>query len=300
MVELPRATYKRSLLAPKLEDTSINARVLHRGGPHYRLFSVDTIACRVVFSGIFSFTFLSIAFMASAPVRYAIYYAPKASSMFGKTGRCWLGRDASNGQIIEQPTFPGVSAGLFYSLTANPRRYGFHATLKAPFRLADGCTETTLLERACDFSRRQDRIQLSRLEVDMSGGFLALHSAGKAVTGSINAFAQDCVASFDDLRAPINSSDRARRARSLLTYRQDQLLERWGYPHTEEAFRFHMTLTGGLEAIDHATRESLQAGARNIFDAVFDSEAIVLDAITIFREEKTGLPFKAWKRFEFA
>lgn len=244
--------------------------------------------------------FMSIDRMASASRRYAIYYAPKPSSPLSEVGRRWIGRDAESGRIIEQPTLLGVPAALFHSLTANPRRYGFHATLKAPFRLADGCSEAALLERARDFSRYRTRFQLSPLQTDISGGFLALRCANDVViSASVCALAQDCVESFDDLRAPMDNNDRARRLRSSLTYRQNQLLERWGYPYTEEAFRFHMTLTDRLETVDQVVCEMLREGARRLFDAVADGGPTALDAITIFREEKAGLPFKAWKRFEF-
>lgn len=49
--------------------------------------------------------------------------------------------------------------------TALPRRYGFHGTIKAPFRLAEGHSEAALLRDLMYFSGRQDPFTLPQLIV---------------------------------------------------------------------------------------------------------------------------------------
>jgi len=45
-----------------------------------------------------------------------------------------------------------------------------------------------------------------------------------------------------------SAAELARRRAAGLTQRQDTLLLRWGYPYVMEEFRFHLTLTGKLDA----------------------------------------------------
>ena len=77
--------------------------------------------------------------------RYALYFAPAAGSAWDRFGASWLGRSAHTGVSLAQPEIRGLDAARFRALTGAPRRYGFHATLKPPFRLAAGCTPDDLL-----------------------------------------------------------------------------------------------------------------------------------------------------------
>src|SRR5690625_811558 len=75
--------------------------------------------------------------------RHAIYWAPPAGSDLARFGASWLGWDADAGESLPESAAPCASA----SITAEPRRYGFHATLKPPFRLAAG-NKADALDRA--------------------------------------------------------------------------------------------------------------------------------------------------------
>ena len=77
--------------------------------------------------------------------RFAIYYAPDPASALWQRASTWLGRDAAGGADLAQPEVAGLTAEDFARHTADPRHYGFHATLKAPFALADGANEAALL-----------------------------------------------------------------------------------------------------------------------------------------------------------
>ena len=77
-------------------------------------------------------------------MRYAIYYTPPEQSELAKKAAAWLGRDAFTGEKSAPVASGPLSAGEVAYHTASARRYGFHATLKAPFRLAPGESEQGL------------------------------------------------------------------------------------------------------------------------------------------------------------
>ena len=70
--------------------------------------------------------------------RFAIYYAPRGGA-FADAAAAWLGWDLTRGRAVAQPDLPGlVDLPGLADLTAEPRKYGFHGTIKPPFRLAGG------------------------------------------------------------------------------------------------------------------------------------------------------------------
>ena len=131
-------------------------------------------------------------------------------------------------------------------LTADPRKYGFHATLKAPFSLAQGRTEAELFAACAAFAATPRAIPVIRPVVGSISGFIAVIPADPPA--ELIRLAADCVSEFDAFRAPLTEADRARRNPSRLTSAQRAHLDRWGYPYVMEEFRFHMTLTGRLDA----------------------------------------------------
>ncbi|MCP6151516.1 DUF1045 domain-containing protein, partial [Klebsiella pneumoniae] len=58
------------------------------------------------------------------------------------------------------------------------------------------------------------------------------------------------VVDLDPLRAPLTAAEMARRRPEDLSERQRDHLLAYGYPYVLADFRFHMTLTGPLDAID--------------------------------------------------
>ncbi|KRB93135.1 phosphonate metabolism protein/1,5-bisphosphokinase (PRPP-forming) PhnN [Noviherbaspirillum sp. Root189] len=229
--------------------------------------------------------------------RYAIYYTAAPDSALWNAGSRWLGRDAANGHRLEQPAIPGVPAPVFQGLTGDPCRYGFHATLKAPFRLQDGFDESHLYAMAKAFAATQTPITLSGLQVRPINGFLALRPSG--LRDDIAALAMRSVAYFDPLRAPLSESELSRRRHAGLSERQDALLQRWGYPYTEEEYRFHMTLTTSLRDIDEEAAYAIRKAAEGWFDQALSTVPCAIDAISIFREEVPNAPFLFLKRFPF-
>ena len=72
--------------------------------------------------------------MADYP-RYAIYYAPAPGSGLDRFGAALLGYDAFTGKDLPFPEDILQAAPDWRGLTGDPRKYGFHATLKAPLSL---------------------------------------------------------------------------------------------------------------------------------------------------------------------
>jgi phosphonate metabolism protein PhnN/1,5-bisphosphokinase (PRPP-forming) len=229
--------------------------------------------------------------------RYALYFSPAVGSAWHEAGSAWLGRDAANGEGRPQPQLPGVPRLMMTAMTDEARRYGFHATLKAPFRLAEGFSEAQLIAMVQAFCRRQRPVTLQNVQVKSMGSFLALRPEGPL--DDIGALAMRCVSYFDLLRAAPNEAELARRRRSSLTPRQEMLLTRWGYPYVEEEFRFHMTLTDTLDKADADVDYALRRGAEAHFASMIADTPLTIDALTVFREAQPGAPFELWQRFAF-
>ena len=180
--------------------------------------------------------------------RYAIYYSPPTASPLGAFGAKWLGRTIE-GQDLAPPALAWVSAQDWKTATVAPRKYGFHATLKPPFRLADGASEDELVSAVESFCAETGPADLGSLKVDRISGFLALTPERQDAVGRL---AADIVREFDRFRAPLTAEEIERRRPETLTPRQRQLLDCWGYPYVIGDFRFHMTLTGNLPEADRA------------------------------------------------
>jgi hypothetical protein len=210
--------------------------------------------------------------------RYAIFYTPHEAA-FAAFGAAWLGWDSAKGALVPHPAVAGVDMDL---LTATPRKYGFHATLKAPFRLADNFTEAQLRAAVVDFAANHAAMPLGPFKLVTDHGFLALRPTGDQAVLQ-NGVAQ-IVTEFDHFRAPLTQSDIARRRKAGLTARQDAQMLAWGYPFIFEDFHFHMTLSGSLDqATLDAARPHLAALIAPVLPAV-----PVLDAITLMGQDTAG------------
>jgi putative phosphonate metabolism protein len=218
--------------------------------------------------------------------RYAIYYAPVRGSVLDRFGAGLLGYDAATG---EDPPFPAdviEAAPDWRELTSDPRKYGFHATLKAPFSLAPGKTEADLFAACAAFAAAPRTIPVIRPVIGAISGFIAIIPAEPPA--DLIQLAADCVRGFDVLRAPLTDADRARRNPSQLTPAQREYLDRWGYPYVMEQFRFHMTLTGRL---GDERREPILAMLRSRF-AFTGIERLAIDRIVAFRQDTAGSRFR--------
>lgn len=172
--------------------------------------------------------------------RYAVYWTP-APGPLAAVGAAWLGWDAEAGAEAAQPDVPGLPEPLA-AVTAAPRAYGLHATIKPPFRLAEGTGPAALDEALAALAARLAPVVLPGLAIAAIGPWQTLLPEGDEA--GLNALAAEVVAGLDAFRAPPSAAEIARRNPDALTARQRALLDRWGYPHVMEEFRFHITLSG--------------------------------------------------------
>ena len=222
--------------------------------------------------------------------RYAIYYAPPAGSELARRGAAWLGWDAE-AAIEPTPDAPEALAGMREALTRRPRRYGFHATLKAPFRLNEGFGRPMIEEAVAAFAARTPAVSGPGLEVAADLGFVALRPSGPAP--AVDALAAACVRELDLLRAPLAQAELARRRRGGLDMVEEAHLRDWGYPFVLDRFRFHMTLTGPLSERDSRTA----AEALGLYFADALEPDLVIDEIALFGDPGGGAPFRLLRRF---
>jgi len=224
--------------------------------------------------------------------RYAIYYAPAPASDLDRFGAELLGYDAFTGQDLPFPEDAIRTAPDWRELTSDPRKYGFHATLKAPFSLAPGKSEAELFAACAGFAAAPRAIPRFKALVGSISGFIAVIPAEPPA--ELIQLAADCVSPFDFLRAPLTETDRARRNPSQLTPRQREHLDRWGYPYVMEEFRFHMTLTGRLGS---ERREPILAMLRSRF-ASTGLDTLAIDRIAVFRQDTAASRFRIVGQWE--
>jgi len=213
-----------------------------------------------------------------SPPRYAIYYTPPLSSPLATFGAGILGYDCYDGIDVAHAKIGVVEPGIIAVMTLQPRRYGFHATLVAPFRPGTG-SEAALVDALRAVAEAHAPVPIGRLAVATIGSFIALVPA--EADDRVATFAAACVEAFDGLRAPLQPAERERRLAGGLTPRQAQLLERWGYPYVFDQFRFHMTLTGALPDEQIAWVQPLLADAF----AGLANGIVELDGISLMRQD---------------
>ena len=212
--------------------------------------------------------------------RTAIYYAPDESDALWAAGCDWLGRDPASGRRITHPERD--------ELTAEPRLYGFHATLKPPMRLNHGWF--ALLEDAAAMAEHIAPFELPPLQVTDLGGFLALQE--QAPCPALHALADACVTELDAHRVPPDAAEIARRTRPSFTPEQHAMLRDWGYPHVLGTWRFHMTLTRRLVPDEHAT---IRPQAEAFFAPALAMKRVVT-TICLFTQPGPGEPFMLAER----
>jgi putative phosphonate metabolism protein len=219
--------------------------------------------------------------------RVAVYYAPLPDDPLFTAGATWLGRDPESGAPVPQSEIPGIA-----EVTAEPRLYGFHATLKPPMWLAEGRQWFDVVQAATELAERTAPFDLPPLSVQDLFGFLALRET--VPCQALQALADACVEHLDPVRAPPSDAELERRRRGNLTPRQDAMLMRWGYPYVFDTWFFHMTLTRRLTA-EEKTR--YQPAAEEYFAHATATQRRVTD-ICLFVQASAGAPFVIEQRLK--
>lgn len=208
--------------------------------------------------------------------RLAIYHLPDGD--LGRFGSQWLGWDARHGRALPHPDL----ALPIPELVATPARYGFHATLKAPFRLAESATTAEVagaLRAICP--------HLSAFAMPVAlrddWGFMALRPAGPPPPELI-ALEAALVTRLDHLRAPLSEAERARRNPDRLPPSARAHLDHWGYPFVLDAFHYHLTLTGALPA---AQQQQIRATLDPVL-APLIAAPMPVSAVALVGEDSAG------------
>ncbi|HVY16833.1 MAG TPA: DUF1045 domain-containing protein [Rhodopila sp.] len=217
--------------------------------------------------------------------RVAIYYAPAADDALARLSSAWLGRDPVTNAPVRQPDIDGIA-----EVTAEPRLYGFHATLKPPMRLVEGTDWRDLMAAVRAMAARIAPFDLPPLAVRDLHGFLALRET--EASAPLQALADACVAELDAFRAPPPAEELARRRKASLSAEQDAMLLRWGYPYVFGTWFFHMTLTRRLSAEEKAR---LAPAAEAWFAPALAQPRRVRD-ICVFTQAETGAAFTLAER----
>ena len=216
----------------------------------------------------------------SPDARVAVYYAPGPDDPLFADAAAWLGHDPASGATVAQPDIADIA-----EITAEPRLYGFHATLKPPMRLADGCGWNDVVAATAALAGSIAPFDLPTLSVQDVFGFLALRET--APSAPLQALADACVEQLDSLRAPPTEAELARRRRGRLSPRQDDMLVRWGYPYVFDTWFFHLTLTRRLSGDE---RQVFLPAAEAWFARAIATSRRVSD-ICLFVQPSPGAPF---------
>jgi hypothetical protein len=220
------------------------------------------------------------------PLRYAVYLAPPPESALWRFGSAVVGRDAASGEAQSGFAPDGFDAATWRSMTTEPRRYGFHATIKAPFRLADEASLSDLSAALADLAHAErpfaaGRLAVSTLTLAEAGGFVAL--APPTPSADIARLEERVVRGLDGFRAPLTDAERARRDPARLTARQRETFEHWGYPYALADFRLHFTLTNALDESEWIAKSLAREFERRVADPT-----LVVDALALFVQRPDG------------
>lgn len=211
--------------------------------------------------------------------RYAVFYAPRPGA-FATAAADWLGWDAATGTARPQPDLPGIPFPAV--LTAEARRYGFHGTLRAPFRLAQGVTRQDVEQTVAKLAAALAPVTCTGLQLEPLHGFLALTPIG--CEAALLELGAAVVETTNPLRAALTEAEIARRRPETLSHRKQTLLRLWGYPHVMEEFRFHLTLTDRLPEDELAP---VQTALKAHFAPVLPSPFVIED-LCLFGQDAEG------------
>jgi hypothetical protein len=220
--------------------------------------------------------------------RFAVYYTFAQEHALYQKASQWLGHC-----IYAENSANEEDGSLFAETVAklrrvdNALRYGFHATLKPPFRLT--ASREQLEESFETFCSELSGFSCAPLRVTALGHFIALVPIRPCE--KLDQLAIQCVEAFEPFRAVLTRDELEKRQQEKLNPRQRQLLARWGYPYVFDQFRFHMTLTDRLpdDMLDQA--KSLLASE---FSSVIPP-SLEIDRIGLLHQPDTASRFSLIK-----
>ncbi len=226
--------------------------------------------------------------------RFAIYYAPEPGTTLHHIGTTWLGRDLSGDDPVTPDLPAEISPEEWLEATASARRYGFHATLKPPFHLAEGSQLVNLRSALRDFTACQPALHCAPLIVRQLGSFLALTTSQPCP--DLHQLAADCVRHFEPFRLRLTEAETMQRRHSSMTTAELKNLAQWGYPYVLDTWQFHMTLTSSLAP---EPRQLFYAHLEDRFSQT-DTRPLSISSLCLLEESQPGANFKIVERFPLA
>jgi hypothetical protein len=224
----------------------------------------------------------------STEPRYAVYWAPEVHHPLWQQGCAWLGRDPCEAAVASVPARAHV---------AEPWRYGFHATLKAPMRLIAGSRRDEFLASVERLARRGHEFQMPALQVDWLDRFIAIRPVQPLAERSpLQQLANACVAELDHYRAPPGAEELARRLSAPLDELGENFLLRWGYPHVLQRWRFHMTLSARFDDPRCGAAQAMYREAQAWFAKAL-AAPLATESICVFEQAGTDQMFHLVHRF---
>jgi putative phosphonate metabolism protein len=219
--------------------------------------------------------------------RYAIYFVPPASSALYRFGAGFLGYDCYAGESLGHPPDIALAASEWEELTREPRKYGFHATFKAPFHLSAPFTQADLAVELERFAAIPRTLPVIEPAIQSLARFIAVVAVEPSI--ALDRLAADGVMAFDRFRRPLTLREKEQRLGAGLSERQIENLDRWGYPYVFEDFRFHMTLTGPIDA---DRRRSILALLQARFNDINCGRSLPIAQLALVRQEARSMPFR--------
>lgn len=228
------------------------------------------------------------------PPRLAVYYVPEEDEALWQVGTRLLGRSMLSPWPLPQgqPRIAGLDARRFETLTSEPRRYGLHATLKAPFELSPLFFVSDVLNAVAAIARDVASFSVGPLRLARIASFFVLIPENNAE--SLRSLAAICTEELDPFREPEAEAELAARKAKGLSPRQETLLEQWGYPYVFDEFRFHITLTNSIQ--DAVERRFVLAGLERHCAPLLGVE-LHIGSICVCVQPERSAPFTLLQRF---
>lgn len=224
--------------------------------------------------------------------RYAVYFSPNDASPLALYGERVLGRRA-DGQSVAPTSAHYANPAQAKALSATPAHYGFHATLKAPFRLKADTTESQLLDEVATLASQLHPVLMQSLAPRVLSQFIAL--CFDEQPAAIGELAARCVEYLEPYRAALSDDEIARRNPDQLNDTQRAYLGKYGYPYVLDEFQFHMTLTGKLNPAENSDYiEWLNQQYRSMVP-----DTPMLDRLAVFYQPEKTSAFRRLAQFPF-
>jgi hypothetical protein len=212
---------------------------------------------------------------------------PAAQSRLYRYGSAVLGYDCYTGKAVDFPDKSVGAAVNWNELSEEPRRYGFHATLKAPFHLLPSHSEQQLIKSLQNFAGLGHAVRTFVPAVRMLSGFFAV--VPRDAEPALDALATSCTTIFDAYRAPITPQERARRIALRLDEEQIRNLDRWGYPYVLSQYQFHLTLTGKIPS---SRRKAVLAILLKSFRQSGVEPSVAIDRVALVKQGSPDASFR--------